>query len=182
VSSRLAWRPTWKARRCGESRRTRASTPATGCRSSHDRVTREMQDEPLVQGSRRTCSTGEPARQPASLPTARGGWHAASIDTNLLITISCVIERGSVCQPATGSRTLPPTTAQRAPARKKPPFPQPGSFARHEHLRWQIEALSVLGAPLPWVVPPWLSGRDLVTPHGDPVAALSPADERADLG
>src|SRR5215510_8769115 len=47
------------------------------------------------------------ATQPASLPTSRGGWQAGSIDTTLCLQSTCVAERGSVCQPATGSRTLP---------------------------------------------------------------------------
>src|SRR5262249_56433396 len=41
--------------------------------------------------------------QPASVPTLRGGWHAASNDTSPCPPSICFRENGAVCQPATGS-------------------------------------------------------------------------------
>src|SRR5262249_44743217 len=47
---------------------------------------------------------GLPATQPASLPTSRGGWQTASIDTSTCFQKTCVVRPGAICQPATGSR------------------------------------------------------------------------------
>src|SRR5215831_2373680 len=51
--------------------------------------------------------------QPASLPTGRGSWQTASIDTTHCLQSTCVAENGAACQPATGYRTLLPTTTRR---------------------------------------------------------------------